>query len=95
MFAAVPGPVGFDLDRPSLAGSSVPETRPRPILGLGGQSPGDGIAVDVAQLLHKLSMREDIEVIVARLPKAVPRVRCTDDADGAADSVGGGEERDG
>ena len=73
MFAAVPGPVGFDLDRPSLAGSPVPESRARPILGLGDPSPGDGIAMDVTQLLRKLSMREDIEVVVARLPKAVPR----------------------
>ena len=72
--ATVPGPVGFDLDRPSLAASPVPETRPRPILGLGDPSPGDGIAVDGARLLHKLSMREDIEVIVARLPKAVRRI---------------------
>ena len=71
-FTAAPGPMGFYFNRTSLACSPVPKTRPWPIFGLGDQSPADRIAVDVPQLLHELSLCEDIEVIVPRLPEPVP-----------------------
>lgn len=48
------------------------KTGPRPILGFFDQSASDRIAVDVAQLLHELSLGEDVEVIITRLPELGP-----------------------
>jgi len=45
------------------------KTGPGPILGFFDQSASDRIAVYVAELFHKFPVREDIEVIITRLPE--------------------------
>lgn len=69
MFAAGPGPVGFDRYVPWLSGEPVTVAAPWPVFGLGDQPPRDWIAVDVAELLGELALGEDVDVVVARLPE--------------------------
>ena len=64
-------PLGLDFN-PSLAASRVMEkAAPRPILGAPAQSLLHRIAVDVVELLCKLRMIANVEVVVALLPKMV------------------------
>lgn len=62
-------PVGLDLDCVGLARCVVTEAGPGPIVGFGGEAAGDWVPVHVAKLLHSLALREDVEVVVARLPE--------------------------
>ena len=49
------GPLGFNLDDSVRAGDVVTEAAPWPILGSLHQSALDGVAMNVAQLLHKFA----------------------------------------
>ena len=62
-------PPRLNLDRSRLPRPPMPETRPSPLDGLLGQSPRHRVAVDIAPLLQTFLPREDVEVIVARLPE--------------------------
>src|SRR6266851_7364017 len=52
-FPSIPGPLGFDLDSALLACEAMAEAAPAPVLGLVDKTSLDGVAVDVAQLLHE------------------------------------------
>jgi hypothetical protein len=45
------------------------EAAPWPVLGFLNEATFDRVAVDVAELLHELRLGEDVEVVIARLPK--------------------------
>ena len=42
---------------------------PRPVFCTGAQSAGDGILMNVVQLLYKLIVITDVEIVVALLPE--------------------------
>jgi len=45
------------------------EAAPGPVLGFLNEATFDRVAVNVAELLHELRLGEDVEVVIARLPK--------------------------
>ena len=61
--------MGFDFDSARVAGEPVAVAAPRPVFGAGDEAAFDGVAVDVAELLDKLPLRENVEVVVASLPE--------------------------
>ena len=63
------GPMGFDFDRGSFAGQPMAVAAPGPIFGLFDQTPRDWVAMDVAELLCDLRLRQDVEVVIAPLPE--------------------------
>ena len=65
----VGGPVGFDFDGGRVAGGVVVEAAPAVVFGFGDEATGDGVAVDVADFFFEFSGGEDVEVVVAGLPK--------------------------
>lgn len=68
-FAATPGPLRLNLYAARFARPPMPETAPRPILGLFHQPTLDRIAMNVSQLLDPLLVGEHVEVVVAHLPE--------------------------
>jgi hypothetical protein len=49
----------------------VVEAAPAVVFGFGDEASGDWVAVDVLDLLFEFSVGEDVEVVVAGLPKMV------------------------
>jgi hypothetical protein len=86
------GPVGFDFDGGGLAGGVVVEAAPAVVFGAGDEAAGDGVAVDVADLLYEFGGGEDVEVVIAGLPEVV--AVAFEEFGGLSfdDSDGGGEE---
>jgi hypothetical protein len=68
-FAEVPGPLRFDFYSSGVGCAVVTVAAPGPIVGGFHQASFDGIAVDVLQLLDELAVGEDVEVVVAGLPR--------------------------
>jgi hypothetical protein len=68
-FAAVCGPFGFNFDWAGVSCGVVVETTPSVVFGFGDEAAVYGVAVDVANLLYEFRRREDIEVVVTRLPE--------------------------
>jgi hypothetical protein len=75
-----------------LAGGVVVEAAPAVVFGAGDEAAGDGVAVDVADLLYKFGGGEDVEVVIAGLPEVV--AVAFEEFGGLSfdDSDGGGEE---
>jgi hypothetical protein len=63
------GPGRFNFDRSYFSGRVVAKARPRPIFGTIAEVLSYGVAVDVVQLLIKLIMVADVEVVVSVLPE--------------------------
>jgi hypothetical protein len=62
--------VGFDFDNCGLAGEPMAVAAPRPVFGIFDEFALYWIAVDVAKLLRKLALREDVEIVITVLPEA-------------------------
>src|SRR6266542_4159494 len=62
------GPFGLNLHYAHFGGQVMPETVPRPLPRSRTQPARNRIAVDVAQLFHKLLVVAHVAVIVAALP---------------------------
>jgi hypothetical protein len=69
LFAASEGPMGFDFYWTDFARGPVVVAAPRVVLWFVGQASFDWVAVDVAKLFDELGLGEDVEVVVAVLPK--------------------------
>ncbi len=63
-------PLGIDLDCPRLARGVMVETAPVVVLWAGYETTGDGIAMDVLDLLDEFSGGEGVEVVIAGLPES-------------------------
>src|SRR6185312_6459758 len=70
--APVPRPLGFDLNSALLAREVMAKAAPGPVLGLFDETSLDGVAVQVAQLLHMFLLGKDVEVVVSGLPELGP-----------------------
>lgn len=68
-FALAGGPFGFDLYDSLDAGCAVAEAAPWPIFGAGAQPSTHRVGVNVMQLLYKLRVVADVEIVVALLPE--------------------------
>ena len=64
--------MAFDFYKAFFSGSPVKKATPGPVFGSFGQAASDGIAMDVAELFDEFLLGEDIEVVVAALPKLRP-----------------------
>ena len=63
--------LGGDSDGVGVVGGVGLEAAPVPCAGFCDESSCDRVAVDVAELFDSLSLREDVEVVVAGLPDVV------------------------
>ncbi len=62
-------PVRLDLDRTAISGPPVMKTRPPPVSRTFAESACDWVAVNITPLFQTRLLGENVEVIVARLPK--------------------------
>ena len=86
MFAEGCRPLRLNLNHADLSGGEVTEAGPRPLRGVGHKSALDRIVVHVTDLLHSLSFRVDVEVIVTALPEGPLRAL---DGDGQLQCLNG------